>query len=67
MFAFIYNAAAQYVSDETDRREVESLGSSFYHSVMTQFTVAPLNAPSSPLLRTLCVIQVLVAIMFLNL
>ena len=67
LFTFIYNFASNYVHHENDRKEVESLSSSFYHAVMTQFTVAPLNAPTSPLLRILCIVQVLIAIMFLNL
>jgi hypothetical protein len=59
--------ASFYVKNETDKNEINTFGSCFYHSVMTQFTVAPLFGPKGPLLRTLCVVQVLIAILFLNL
>ncbi len=56
-----------YIKNEEEKKEISTLGSCIYHAVMTQFTVAPLFSPQTPLLRFLCVVQVMIAILFLNL
>ena len=68
LFGLLYRFMSWYgLLSGREGSDMSSLGSSLYHSVMTQFTIAPLNNPGSGLLRSVAVVQVLIAFIFLNL
>mgnify|MGYP006127734473 CR=1 FL=1 len=68
LFGFLYRFMSWYgLLSGSDALDMSSLGDTLYHSVMTQFTISALNNPRSGLLRFVCVLQVLIAFIFLNL
>ena len=48
-------------------RDLSSLHSSLYYSLITEFTLGSLNNPDSFWLRSLVMLQVLISFIFLNL
>ncbi len=70
LFGFLYRYMSYSNRWGLNSREVSELSSfhsSFYHSLITEFTIGALNNPETFWLRTCVMIQVVLSFIFLNL
>ena len=69
-FSFLYrylSMSGLWGLSAREVRDLSSLHSSLYYSLITEFTLGSLNNPDSFWLRSLVMLQVLISFIFLNL
>jgi len=70
LFTLIYHSMSLWKESgllDRERDELSSLGSCFYYATITEFTIGSLNNPESSILRLICILQIVVSFIFLNL